>query len=237
MGFKVSLLHFLLVSLISLKKFRPESSFLLSKYFCIVLTLPSWCSVLFGSSVVLDLSYFHVETIGHPQDYQVSYKFMISIQGLKNCTISSSAISFSSCPQSFPASGSFPVIQHFTSVAQSFGALVSASVLPVNIQHWFLLGLTGLISLLSKGLSDVFSSTTLWKHQFFGAQPSLWSNSHICTWLLKKPWLWLYGPLSAKWCICFLMLSRFVTLIKVAAFIKSVFKTMVSRAHSIIRCN
>ena len=134
-------------------------------------------------------------------------------------TISSSVIPFSSCPQVFPASGSFPVIQLFTSGAQSIGALVSASVLPVNIQHWFLLGLIGLISLVSKGLSDVFSSTTLWKHQFFGAQPSLWSNSHICTWLMKKPWLWLYGPLSAKWCLCFLMLSRFVTLIKVVAFI------------------
>ena len=134
-------------------------------------------------------------------------------------TISSSTVSFSSCPQSFPALGYFPVIQLFTSGAQSIGALVSASVLPVNIQHWFLLGLTGLISLLSKGLSDVFSSTTLWKTQFFGAQPSLWSNSYICTWLLKKPCLLLYGPLSAKWCLCFLMFSRFVTLIKVVAFI------------------
>ena len=72
-------------------------------------------------------------------------------------TISSSTVSFSSCPQSFPALGYFPVIQLFTSGAQSIGALVSASVLPVNIQHWFPLGLTGLISLLSKGLSDVFS--------------------------------------------------------------------------------
>ena len=63
----------------------------------------------------------------------------------------------------------------------------SASVLPMNIQGWFPLGLTGLMSLLSKGLSRVFSSTTIWKHQFFGAQPSLWSNSHICTGLLKKP--------------------------------------------------
>ena len=85
MGFKVSLLHFLLVSLISLKKFRPESSFVfLSKYFCVAFILPSWCSVLLGSSVVLDLSYFHMETISHPQDYHVSYKFMMSIQGLKN---------------------------------------------------------------------------------------------------------------------------------------------------------
>ena len=74
-----------------------------------------------------------------------------------------------------------------------------------NINDWFPLGLTHLISLPSKGLSRVFSSTTVWQHQFFGAQPSLWSNTHICTWLLGKPQLWLYGPLSAKWCLCFLI--------------------------------
>ena len=67
------------------------------------------------------------------------------------------------------------------------------------------LGLTGLISLLSKELSRVFSSTTVQKHQFFSAQPSLWSNSHIHTWLLVKPELWLYRPWSAKWCLCFLI--------------------------------
>jgi len=68
---------------------------------------------------------------------------------------------------------------------QSIGAL--ASVLSMNIQGWYPLGLTGLISLLSKGLSKVFSNTTIWKHQFFDTQSSLWSNSHICTWLLEKP--------------------------------------------------
>ena len=81
--------------------------------------------------------------------------------------------------------GLFPVIQVFTSSGQSIG--VSASVLPMNIQGRFPLGLTGLISLLSKGLSRLFSSTTGQKHQFFGTQPSLWSNSHIHTWLLEKP--------------------------------------------------
>ena len=81
----------------------------------------------------------------------------------------------------------------FESGGQSIGAAASALVLPVNIQSWFPLELTGLISLQSKGLSRVFSSTTVWKHQFFGAQPSLWSNSHTHTWLLKKPYLWLYG--------------------------------------------
>ena len=75
----------------------------------------------------------------------------------------------------------------FQSGGQSTGALASASVLPMNIQGWFPLGLTSWISLQSKGLSRVFSSTTVQKHQFFGAQPSLWYNSHLCTWLLEKP--------------------------------------------------
>ena len=109
-----------------------------------------------------------------------------------------------SCLQSFPASGSFPMSWLFSSGGQSiFGA--SASVLPMYIQGWFLLGLTGLISLQSKGLSRIFASTTIQKHQFFGAQSSLWSNSYIRTWLLGKPWLWLYGLLSVKWCLCFII--------------------------------
>ena len=99
--------------------------------------------------------------------------------------ISFSAAPLSFCLQSFPASGFFPVSQFFASGGQSTGA--SASVLPMNIQDWFLLGLIGLISLQSKGLSGVFSNTTVWRNQFFGAQPSLWSNTHICTWLLGKP--------------------------------------------------
>ena len=110
-------------------------------------------------------------------------------------TISFSATPFSFCFQSFPASGSFPRTQLFASGGQSIGASASASVLPMNIQDWFPLELTGLISLLSMGLSRVFSNTTLQKHQFFSAEPSLWSNSHIHTWLLEKPKLWLYGSL------------------------------------------
>ena len=101
-------------------------------------------------------------------------------------TISSSVISFSSHHQSFPASGSFPMSQFFVSGGQTIGASASASVLPMNIQDCFPLGLTGLIFLQFKGLSRVFSSTTVQKHLFFGAQPSLWSNSHICSWLLEK---------------------------------------------------
>ena len=105
-------------------------------------------------------------------------------------TISSSVIPFSSCLQSFPASGSFPVSQLFTSGGQNTGASASASVLPMNIHDWSPLGWTGWISLLSKGLSRVFYNTTVKKHQFFGVQLSLWSNSHIHTWLLEKPKPW-----------------------------------------------
>ena len=101
-------------------------------------------------------------------------------------TISSSVAPFSSCFQSFPASGSFLLSQLFVSGDQSIGASASASVLPMNIQDWFSLGLTGLMSLLSKGLSRVFSNTTVQRHQFCSVQPSLWSNSHIHTWLLEK---------------------------------------------------
>ena len=93
--------------------------------------------------------------------------------------ISSSVIPFSSCLQSFSTSGSFLMSQLFTSGGQRIGTSASASVLPMKIQGWFPLGLTGLISLQSKLLSRVFSNTTVPKHQFFGTQPSSQSNSHI----------------------------------------------------------
>ena len=102
-------------------------------------------------------------------------------------TISSSLILFSSCPWSFPESRSFPMSWMFASGGQSTGASASASVLPMNIQCQFHLGLTTLISLQSKRLSRVFSNTTVQKHQFFSTQPSLWPNSQIHTWLLEKP--------------------------------------------------
>ena len=89
--------------------------------------------------------------------------------------------------QSFPASGSFQMSHFFTSGGQSIEVSASVSVLPMNIQDWFPLGWTGWVSLQSKGLSRVFSSTTVLKHQFFGTQPSLWPNSHICIWLLETP--------------------------------------------------
>ena len=97
-----------------------------------------------------------------------------------HATISFSVTQFSSCPQYFPAIRVFSndmVLNIRSSSGQSIGA--SASVLPMNIQGWFPLGLTSLISLISKGFSRVFSSSTVWKHQFFSAQPSLWSNSHL----------------------------------------------------------
>ena len=104
-------------------------------------------------------------------------------------TISSSVSPFSSCRQSLPASGSFPMSRLFTSGDQSIGVSTLVSVLPMKIREWFPLGLTSWISLLFKGLSRVFSSTTVQKYQLFGTWPSLWSNSHIHTWLLEKPWL------------------------------------------------
>ena len=100
--------------------------------------------------------------------------------------ISSSVVPFSSCPQSHPASGSFPMSQCFAWGGQSTGVSASASVLPMTTQDWSPLGWIGWISLQSKGLSRVFSNTTVQKHQFFGAQLSSQSNSHIHTWLLEK---------------------------------------------------
>ena len=98
----------------------------------------------------------------------------------------SPVVPFVSSLQSLPASGSFPLSQFFTSGGQSIGASASASVPPMNIYNWFPLGLTSLI-LLSKGFSRAFSNITVQKHQFFSAQLSLQSNSHIHTWLLEKP--------------------------------------------------
>ena len=134
------------------------------------------CSVQFSLSVVSDSLWHHEPqharppcpspTPGvHPNPYPSSQWC--------HPTILSSVVPFSSCPQSFPASGSFQVSQLFASGSQSIGVSASASVLPMNAQDWSLLGWTGWISLQSKGLSRVFSNTTVQKHQFFGAQLSL----------------------------------------------------------------
>ena len=99
----------------------------------------------------------------------------------------SSSVPLSSCLQSCSASGTFPMNQFFASGGQSMGVSASVSVLPMNIQNWFPSGLSGWISLQSKGFSRVFSNTIVQKHQFFGAQPSSQSNSHIHTWPQEKP--------------------------------------------------
>ena len=106
-------------------------------------------------------------------------------------------------PQSFLASGTFPTSRLFASDDQNTGASVSASVLQMSIQGWFLLRLTSFISLLWKGYLGIFSSTTVWRHQFFGSLPSLQSSSHTCTRPLGRPLPWLYGSLLAEWCLCF----------------------------------
>ena len=131
-------------------------------------------------------------------------------------TISSSVIPFSSCLQSFPASGSFQMSQFFSSGGQNIGASASASVLPMNIQDLFLLGWTGMISLLSKWLSRVFSNTTPQKHQFFGTQLSLESNSQHPRMTTGKTialtiWLFEYWTFVDKvMSLLFNMLSRLV---------------------------
>ena len=112
--------------------------------------------------------------------------------------ISSSVIPFSSCPQSLPASESFPMSQLFAWDGQSTGVSAFASFLPKNTQDWSPLDWTGWLSLQSKGLSRVFSNNTVQKHQFFGAQLSSQSNPHIHTWPLEKPQPWLDEPLLAK---------------------------------------
>ena len=109
-------------------------------------------------------------------------------------TISSSVILFSSCPQSLPASESFPMSQLFAGGSQSTGVSALASFFTKNTQDWSPLEWTGWTSLQCKGLSRVFSNTTIQKHQFFGTQLSSQSNSHIHTWPLEKPWPWLDGP-------------------------------------------
>ena len=112
---------------------------------------------------------------------------LMSIESVMPSAISSSVVPFSSCPQSFPASDSFPMSQLFAWGGQSTGISALASVLPKNTQDLSPSEWTGWISLQSKGLSRVFSNTTVEKHQFFGAQPSSQSNSHIHTWPQEKP--------------------------------------------------
>ena len=143
---------------------------------------------------------------------QASLSFTISQSLLKLISIEllmpSNHLIF--CRPPLLLSSIFPRIRVFSNESalhirwSNIRAPAAASVLPKSIQDWSPLGWTGWIPLQSKGLSRVFSNTTVQKHQFFGAQPYLWSNSHIHTWLLEKPELWLDGILLAKWCLCFL---------------------------------
>ena len=139
-------------------------------------------------------------------------------------TISSSTTSFFLCLQYFPASGSFPMSWLFASGCQNTGASALASILSVNIQGWFPLGLTSWISLQFQGLSRVFSSTKIQKHQFFSIQPSLRFNSHICTSLLEKPEYCLY--FSEKVCAVNTITGPICTLVKV---------TWLGRSHTRIQ--
>ena len=156
-------------------------------------------------AVVQSLSCFRLFGTPWTTALQASRAFMVSWSLLKLMFTESVMPSnhlilccpFSSCLWSFPASGSFLMSWLFASCGQSIGASASASVLLINIQGLFPLGLVGLISLLSKEFSRVFSSTTFQKHQFFCTE-SLWSNSYIHTWLLEKPQLSLYRPLLIK---------------------------------------
>ena len=146
------------------------------------------CSVQFSCSVMSDSLQphgLHHTRLPCPSPTSRAYLNSYPLSRWCHPTILSSLVPFSTCLQSFPASGSFPMSQFFPSGGQSVGA--SASVLPMTIQDWFPLELTGWISLQSKGLSRVFSNTTVQKYQFFSAQLSLWSNSHIHTWPLEKP--------------------------------------------------
>ena len=144
-----------------------------------------FCSCNIFSKVVQSLSHVWLFVTPWTAAHQASLSFTISLCLFKLMSIelvmpssfSSSVSPFPSCPQSPPASGSLPMSRLFRSDAQSIGASASTSVLPKHIQGWSPLGWTGLISLQSKGLSRVFSNTTVQKHQFFGAQLSLWSNS------------------------------------------------------------
>ena len=154
-----------------------------------VLKQHQFCSVQFSHSVMSDSAtpWSQHARPPCPSPALGAYQNSCPLSQWCHPAISSSVVPFSSCPQSFPALGSFPMSQLFTSGGQSIRVSASASVLPINTQDWSLLGWTGWISLQSKGLSRVFSNTTVQKHQFFGTQLSLYSNSHSHTWPLEKP--------------------------------------------------
>ena len=149
-------------------------------------------SVQFSRSVMSDSLWSHgLQQARPPCPSPAPRAYLNSCPSSSWChpTTSSSVVPFSSCLQSFPALGSFLMSRFSTSGGRSIGVSVSASVLPMSIWDWFPLGLTGWISLQSKGLSIVFSNTKVKKLQVFGTQLSLQSNSHIHTWVREKPQL------------------------------------------------
>ena len=151
---------------------------------------PFVSSVQFSCSVVSDSLRPHESQYTRPpcsSPTSRAYRNSCPLSQWFHPVISSSVVPFSSCPQSLPASESFPMSQLFAWGGQSTGVSASASVLPTNTQDWSPLAWTGWISLQSKGLSRVFSNTTVQKRQFFGAELSSQSNSHIHTWPLEKP--------------------------------------------------
>ena len=159
------------------------------------------CSVQFSRSVVsYSLQPHELQHAKPPCPSPTPRVHWYSIPSSRWChpAISSSVVPFSSCPQPLPASESFPMSQLFAWGDQSTGVSALASFLPKNTQGWSPLAWTGWIFLQSMGLSRVFANTTVQKHQFFSAQLSSQSNSHIHTWLLEKPQPWLHGPLLAK---------------------------------------
>ena len=169
-------------------------------YYIILVIGGGYCSVAQSYPTIFEPT--DCNTPGFPVlHYLLEFAQILPLSQWCHPAISSSVVPFS-CLQSFPESGSFPVSRLFAPGSQSTGASASASVLPMNIQGWSPLGWTGLISLQSKGLSRVFSNATIWKHQFFGAQPFTWFSSHIQRSLMEKPQLRLDRPLLPKWCLC-----------------------------------
>ena len=167
-------------------------------------------------SVVCPKSYVRFFVTPWTAAYQASLSFTISRVCSNSCplnwwchlTISSFVAPLSSCPQSFPASGSFPVSWLFTSDDHSIGTSVLESVLLMKIQGWLPLGLTGLVSLQFQGPSRVFSNTTIQNHEFFSAQPSFWSNSYMTTGKTIALTIWIF--VSRVMSLLFNMLSWFV---------------------------
>ena len=170
----------------------PCPSFPFIRFFFPYHSLGSFHSVQFSSVAQLCPTLcdpMNHSTLGLPAHHQLPEFTQTHVHWVGDAIQPSHPLSSTSppCPQSFPASGSFQMSQFFASGGRSIRVSASTSVLRMNTQDWSPLGWTGWISLQFKGLSRVFSNTTVQKHQFFRAQPSLWPNAHICIWLLEKP--------------------------------------------------